>query len=476
MAIREEGGGYAPPKSSEPEAQRPDRPAIPEPPLGWGQLAWLGPGFLWMVSATGSGELLFTPRVGSLYGYTLVWALIAAVALKWFINREVGRFTTCTGATILNGFTRLPGPRNWALWLILVPQTVVAIATIAGLAAAAATALVLVLPGPIWLWTVGLIVAAAGLVIWGRYRGVEFVARSVAVVLAVASVVAAISVVPPVDEIAAGLVPRLPEGIDYTEILPWLGFMLSGAAGMIWYSYWLKAKGYGAASHGRETGPEGDRVPEEEPVDPSQLGERDLGRLRGWLKQLTLDNSVAVGGTLVITMAFLILGAQLLRPRGLVPEEDRVAETLGLLLGGIWGPVGFWFMIVAVGVGFWNTVLSDQDGFSRMFADGTRHLARSFHLRGRWADYEFLKVAFVVVLVTILPIALYLVMGEPVGLLKIAGAIEAAHIPVLTGLTLYLNHRVLPPGLRPSWPVFVLTALAGLFFAVFAVFYLFTSF
>jgi len=53
---------------------------IPEPPRGMRRLVWIGPGFLWMVSAAGSGELLFTPRVGALYGYSLLWALLAAVA------------------------------------------------------------------------------------------------------------------------------------------------------------------------------------------------------------------------------------------------------------------------------------------------------------------------------------------------------------------------------------------------------------
>ena len=75
-------------------------------------------------------------------------------------------------------------------------------------------------------------------------------------------------------------------------------------------------------------------------------------------------------------------------------------------------------------------------------------------------------------LFTLLPIELYLIFGEPVALLKIAGAIEAVHIPVVTGLMLYLNRRTLPADLRPSWFAFAMTALAGLFFAAFAVIYL----
>lgn len=53
-----------------------------------------------MVSAAGYGELLFTPP-HQLYGYSLLWALINAVVLKWIINREVGRYTEVTGETSL---------------------------------------------------------------------------------------------------------------------------------------------------------------------------------------------------------------------------------------------------------------------------------------------------------------------------------------------------------------------------------------
>jgi hypothetical protein len=174
---------------------------------------------------------------------------------------------------------------------------------------------------------------------------------------------------------------------------------------------------------------------------------------------------------LIVTIAFLILGAELLRPEGMVPEENEVAEVLGELLGGVWGRAGFWFMVLAVFIGFWDTVLSNQDGFGRMFANGARLVLRPLGVTGGWTDAALLRRGFVLVLTTILPIGLYLIVGEPVGLLELAGAIEAAHIPVVAGLTLYLNHRILPPDLQPSRATIVVTGLAGLFFAVFAVVY-----
>lgn len=435
---------------------------IPQPPQSKDQLKWLGPSFIWMLSAAGSGELLFTPRIAALYGYALLWALLAAVILKWFINREVGRFTVCTGATILEGFKRLPGPKNWAVWLILVPQFAVAISTVAGMAGAAATALILVTGGTVQLWTVIIILVTAAIVFLGQYNVVETFSSYVGIARTLAVVTAAIFVFPNLRELAAGLVPQVPQDVQYQEILPWLGFMLAGAAGMMWYSYWVDARGYGATS-----------LRQEEPLKVKQLDSEQQQRLQGWVQLMTLSNTLAVVGALLAALAFLILGGELLRPEGLVPQENQVAETLGSLLGNIWGPFGFWFMVAIVFITFCSTTLSVQDGFGRMFADGTQILVQGFGIQqSRWTNEKFLRKFYIVILLAILPITVYLFLGRPVGLLQTAGAIEAAHIPVVAGLTLFLNHRMLSPKLRPTGITFWGTVIAGLFFAAFAIIYL----
>ena len=166
---------------------------------------------------------------------------------------------------------------------------------------------------------------------------------------------------------------------------------------------------------------------------------------------MTFSNTLAVIGALLAALAFLILGGELLRPEGLIPEENQVAQTLGSLLGDIWGPFGFWFMIALVFVTFCSTTLSVQDGFGRMFADGTQILLQGFGVRhSRWINERFLQKFYIVVLLAGLPIAVYLFLGRPVGLLQTAGAIEAAHIPIVAGLTLFLNRRMLPEKLQPT--------------------------
>lgn len=434
---------------------------IPQPPQGWQRFLWLGPSFLWMLSAAGSGELLFTPRIAALYGYSLLWALLAAVILKWFINREVGRFSVCTGATILEGFNQLPGPKNWAVWLILLPQVFVAISTVAGLAGAAATALILMTGGTVQMWTVIIIIVTAAIVLLGQYSVVEKISSYIGIARTVAVVAAAIFVLPNVRQLAVGLVPQIPQNMQYQEILPWLGFMLAGAAGLMWYSYWVEAKGYGAAG-----------IKGKEAIEPKQLSQEQRKKLRGWISLMTFSNTLAVVGALLAALSFLILGGELLRPEGLVPKESQVAETLGRLLGDIWGPFGFWFMVAIVFITFCSTTLSVEDGFGRMFADGTQIILQGFGVRGRWTNEKLLQRFYIVVLLAVLPIAIYLFFGEPVGLLQTAGAIEAAHIPIVTGLTLYLNYQMLPKELRPSKFTFGATAIAGIFFAIFAVIYL----
>jgi len=434
---------------------------IPQAPEGWERFKWLGPSFLWMLSAAGSGELLFTPRIAALYGYSLLWALLAAVILKWFINNEVGRFSVCTGATILEGFKQIPGPKNWTIWLILLPQVVVAISTVAGLAGAASTALILVTGGTVKLWTVIIIAVTAAIVFMGQYEVVEKISSIIGISRTLAVVAAALFIFPNVRQLTAGLVPQIPQNVQYQEILPWLGFMLAGAAGLMWYSYWVEARGYGAAS-----------LKQEQPLDFNQISHEQIKRLQGWVTLMSLSNTLAVVGALLAALAFLILGGELLRPQGLVPKEQEVAEILGSLLGDIWGPFGFWFMVAIVFITFCSTTLSVQDGFGRMFADGTQILLQGFGVQGRWTNEKFLQRFYIIVLLTVLPIAIYLIFGEPVSLLQIAGGIEAAHIPIVTGLTLYVNHRMLPKELRPSKFIWGGTVIAGIFFACFAVIYL----
>ena len=433
---------------------------IESPPKGLQRIKWLGPAFIWMLAAAGAGELLFTPRVAAQYGYVLLWAMIASVLLKWFINKEIGRYTVCTGTTIFRGFKEIPGPENWVIWFIMVPQLVVAVASIAGLAGGASTALAVF--GQVSLKGVAIvIIALSAMIIWlGQYETLERITTVLAMVRSIAVLVAAISTRPDLGTIAEGLSFQIPENLKVDEVLPWLGFMLAGPAGLMWFSFWLQARGYGAAA----------RVLED-PVHRDKANDDHIKKLKGWLTQLTIANTIAVVGALIIAFAFLILGAELLYTQKLIPEQNKIAETLSTLLGSIWGQAGFYFMLLIVFTTFFSTILSNQDGYGRMFAGGTRLVVKKLTSNPKWLDDKRLQRIYLSTILGVLPMALYLVVGEPVMLLKFAGAIEALQIPILVGFVLYLNLKKLPTPLKPSFFSIAGTAAAGLFFMGFAVLY-----
>ena len=444
------------------------RRRIPLPPAGWQVLVYLGPGFLWMLSAAGSGELLFTPRIASRYGYALLWALLLTVALKWFINREIGRYTVCTGETVLQGFAQTSGA--WAVWLVILPQLVVAVASIAGLAGAGATALKLLTGGGLPLLTLLTIALAAAVVGLGQYSRLEKIAAVLAGALFVAILAAAIGVTPDWGNLAAGLKPQLPANTNFAEVLPWLGFMLLGAAGMLWFSYWVQAKGYGAAATAPDAQNTGRPVSSPHDTLPATSAPPDdTAKLRGWTRQMTGTITLAVVGATIIALGFLVLGAELLWPKRLTPEQNQIAQTLGRLLGDVWGRFGFWFMISAMALTFVSTLLSSIDGYSRMLGEGLELVRRG---RLHWLSPERLKQGLLLVVLSALPAGTYLLVGDPVRLLQLAGGIEAVHIPFVTGLVLYLNKKTLPPALQPSGVSFWGTVLAGLFFGGFALVYL----
>lgn len=435
---------------------------VPPVPRGWERVKWYGPGLLWMLSSVGSGSVLFTPRVGSRYGYDLLWAALIVILFQWAMIREVGRYTVATGRTILDGYRDTPGPRGWAVWFVFFPQVLAAVVTIAGIAALAGSALMIALPGAQWMYAAGLIVISIVLVTTGRYKGVERVSAALASVLIATAVVSAVAVFPPSPEPAGGLVPRLPPDTDLYFILPWFGFILAGAAGLMWFSYWVAARGYGGdGTAGSDAAlPEADRI----------------ARLRGWFRIVDTTALIGVLGGGLVVLSFLILGAEVLRPQGIVPEGIAVAEDLTRLFAELWGTFGRWILLLGIFVALSGTILADQDGWGRTFADATRLLVpRAWRDQSRARnllnDRERLKNVYAVAATAVLPLLVLIMAREPVRVLSIGGIVAAAHTPVIVFLTLYLNRRQLPRALQPGLLMFTLTAAAGLFFLVFALVY-----
>lgn len=413
-----------------------------------------------MVSAVGTGSVLFTPRVASLYQYTLLWLIPSVCALMWVMIREAGRYSIVTGRTVLEGFEQLPGPHNWAVWLTFVPQLVAAVAGIGGLASLVGSALSSAVGGDHTIWGVAFIVVAGTLVAAGGYRRVEQVARVLAGLLLLVAVLAAVQVAPGAGALAQGLVPRIPEDPDLYVIVPWIGTILAGSMGIVWFSYWTAARGYGGVPATRQD----DQMAEADGTAVTS-GEDRVARLTSWIRTMGLAAAVGVLGGGVVLVAFMVLGAELLAPAGIVPQGVDVAEDLSRLLADVWGRSGYWLMIVGVLIALGGSVLANQDGWGRSFADMTLVLARGRRLPWRLGDRRTLKRLYVLVPTGLAPIVVVLVVRDPVTIMSVSGIVAALHTPFIVALIAWVNRRQLPVSLRPGMIVTSAMVLSAVFFA-----------
>src|ERR687897_1177099 len=77
---------------------------LPEPPR---LRRLIGPSVILVGVGVASGEYILFPFIASQAGLTFLWAAFVGVAMQFFINMEIERYTLATGQTAITGFQRL---------------------------------------------------------------------------------------------------------------------------------------------------------------------------------------------------------------------------------------------------------------------------------------------------------------------------------------------------------------------------------
>ncbi|GEN26454.1 hypothetical protein HVA01_01000 [Halovibrio variabilis] len=466
------------------------RDKVPSPPQGHSRIKWYGPGLLWMLSAVGTGSILFTPRVASAYEYQLLWILLVVVLFMWVMIREMARYSIVSGHTMLEGMHSLGGPRDWAVWVIFVPQLLAAGIGIAGLAAVVGSALGAFLPGPNTLYAISMVVFSTLFTATGRYSLIESFSRLMALALMVMAIVTAAIVFPAPQKVAQGLMPGLPDNLDLYVVLPWVGTILAGSMGIVWFGYWTATRGFGGGLQGREPD---DEVPassrnEIEGTESESMDTR-LANARGWIRTMTKTAALGVVGGLIVIFSFMVLGAELLAPQGIMPQGPEVAVDLTNIFSDVWGEFGRYLLLTAIVIALGGSILANQDGWGRSFADMTliltqsqrndqgARLLKSLDTLDRklpWPLFErrWLKRLYIVTVTGLVPVIILLLFNDPVQVMSVSGIIAAAHTPFIALTALYVNRSRLPTSLRPGLPATLTMGLAGLFYLGFAILYL----
>ena len=455
--------------------KQPDGPSIPIPPKGLAILLLIGPSLVWAAEYIGSGEVIIATRTGAILGTTVLWAVVLGVFLKFWIGIAGARYTVCTGEGMVDMFDRVPGPKHWAVWTVMIVQIFCAILATGTLATTAAAFMHSLTPSiPMWihgLVAIGFAVAVA----WsGTFDKLKIVMSLFVLIVVIGAFYIAGHVLPSLSELLGGLtfkmpaVPEWAQSVDtvsdnpWQEILPVLGWGAGGFASQVWYTYWVIGAGYGATA-GRGYG---------KPADMEMLrtmSPETAHKIKGWCKVLYADSTFAMVLGIAVTAAFLICGAGILGSEKMVPANSDMAESLANVFASRWNNIGGILFKFCGAIAMISTLTGQLAGWPRLLADACRITIPSFNRRFVWKT-QF-RIFLVIFFFT--TIAVLLLLGKnPIFLLKISSILEGLLLIALqaglVGLGLFVAMpKMLSPEarkiLRPH-PIFAAGLLATFLF------------
>jgi hypothetical protein len=283
-----------------------------------------------------------------------------------------------------------------------------------------------------WCWIVAVVTAM--LVSSERYRFIEKACVAMIVAFTATTLVSVISLqwtpyAVSGQQLLEGLRFQLPAG---TLLVALGAFGLTGVGGdeIMQYTYWLIEKGYAA-----KTGPR-------EANDPAWAA-----RARAWIGVMYLDALVSMAVYTVVTAAFYVLGAAVLHARGDVPKGDAIVQTLAGMYTESLGPWARGVFLLGAFVVLYSTLFSALAAWTRTFADAGGKLGLLNFADPLARRRAIFLLAWVIPLVWA---AVYLMHGEPVGMVVLGGVGTTAILLVVVVAAINFRYRRAAPELTPG--------------------------
>jgi Mn2+/Fe2+ NRAMP family transporter len=288
---------------------------IREPPTRFVDvLRNIGPGIVVTGSVIGSGELINTPQRASELGFSILWAVIVACVIKYWLQVELGRYCLANNLTTIQALNTLPGPkwrRTHVIPLLYAFGYVLSMATLGGILTATAGLLSSVckdiFPGTgilasIPFWAVLTYVVTITLLYRGGYNTLElFITLLVAgFSLSVLICLALVQFTPyhiTAAKLASGLTFHIPDHPKATYyIISLMGALGTTANEMFMYPYWILENGYARFVGAKRKGDE----------------ESWYRCALGWLHVMKVDAACATTLATVVTLGYYLVAAAVL--------------------------------------------------------------------------------------------------------------------------------------------------------------------
>ena len=415
-----------------------------------GRLQGLGPGILYAATAVGTSHLVQSTRAGASYGLALVLFILLTYIAKYPAFRFGAQYASATGRSLLHGY-RQQG--NWAVtvYIVIALGTVFAALPAVTLVTAGLVKAAFNLRWGTFPISTGILVICATVLIVGGYPVLDRIVKVLMAILAAATLLATVLVIPKIDWAMSGsLLPAEIGTADVFFIVALLGFMPSSVDISVWHSLWSVAKA------------------------------RD-SNMRTTLRASLDDFHIGYIGTFVLALCFVLLGTGVMHNSGITFADtpagfaaqliDLYRQTLGDWSGPLIGTV-------AVAVMF-STVLAGLDGYPRAAVSIFRLYKDREAEDGQRAAITDKRAYAVTVFVLALGslCILYFLVSSLQVVVDVAATIMFLFAPVVA----WLNHRVMkssliPDEARPARGLFALSLAGIIWLAAFSAYFIYLRF
>jgi hypothetical protein len=442
---------------------------LPPPPKF---LNTIGPSFILLGLALGSGELIMWPYLSAVWGLGLLWGGFLGITFQYILNLEIMRYTLAWGESVFVGFKKMA---KWLpIWFILstfIPWS------LPGFSSASSQIIANLFDIPhlkilpiLFLIFVGLVLSLGKTL----HKTMEYLQRGIILVGLPFIILLVFLVTKQVDwtEAAVGLIGKggnwwfFPPGVAFAAFLG--AFAYSGAGGNLNFaqSYYIKEKGFGM---GKFTGKITSLF--SPGIKKMELGgqvfthsKENLTLWKKWWKIVAAEHFIIfwfLGLTTIILMS--VLAKSLVFGQASSSGIDFLYQQSSSLSSHVGQVFGIGFLIVAALMLF-STQIGVLESTSRIVSENILLL---FHKPG---DTTNPSLAFFIVLwsqIILGTIVLLFGIDEPRFLLTLSAVLNAVAMMVAFPLIFFLNKRSLKTHYQSSFIIKLLLTIGFLFFVFF---------
>jgi len=450
-------------------------PPVPDTIAGrmnWRMLRYFGAGAILASVTIGSGETLMASRGGAVFGYSVLWAVLAASATKAVQVYTAARYMTLTGRHPLEDWAGINRITRVIPWLLLglclwcFPFLLSFLALVLG--EIMNEMFHIATPGDpsflFWarVWATGAAVLAITLTVVQGYGAMEKVQTTV-VGLLLMSIGSACLISRP-DWMAAleGMfIPKTPayspwllekysdkfaDRTPWVEIMAIVGFIGGGTYDYLGYVGCLREKTWGAIGLSR-----GDH--------PTQIAVDDENIRRGllWLRPAGIDVYGSFACVFLFSVCFVVLGAHVLHPQEIVPAKNGELLTHQAQFLTDIHPAFLYVYRAGVFMAFWGTIYGAYEIYSRTVYECVRPISERVR---RMPEATIQR--YVLVYCGVAGILLSWISENPIAMITFPSLIGGVFTCGLWCFgMIWLDRNRLPAALRMKAPLLIATLISG---------------